>query len=41
MPYFIALNMNGLKFLEDSENNQINLWSKHNSITLDRMIMEI
>lgn len=41
MPYFVALMMTGFKFLEDLENNQINLWSERKPIVLDKTIVEV
>lgn len=41
MPYLVALMMTGPKFLEDLENNQINLWPERNPMALDRIIIEI
>ncbi len=41
MPYFIALMMTGSEVLEDSENKSINPWPNRNSMTLDRMRMNV
>ena len=41
MPYLKALIMTGPEVSKDPENKQINPWPEHNSIALDRMMMNI
>lgn len=41
MSFLITLIITGLEVLEDPINKQINPWSEHNSILLDRMMMNM
>lgn len=39
--YFMALMMTGPEFSENSKKDQINIWLECNSMTLDRIIVEV
>ena len=41
MPYLMVLMITGLKFSENPENEQINLWPERNLIVLDKMMMNV
>lgn len=41
MPYLVILMMTNLKFLKDSENDQINLWPECNFIALDKTMVKV
>ncbi len=42
MPFhFMAMMMTGHEFSEDPENEQINPWSEHNPMVLDKMMMNV